>query len=230
MPKEDITAEFLRRHRERPRVRHFGANDCDKHPVRAPRTVFFLDDLERESWKRQYWRYPDKPSGRKRVSMIQTPPVGAEFLDEYRDYRGHQCLPFPDTPLGTRRTILFRGQSMQAARAMCILKRGEPDRPGLKARHLCGNGHMSCVNPMHLAWGTDEENSRDHLLHTQRPWMWPDLSAELMDEIQADPRSSNVLAVKHDVHAVIIRAIKDGRRPEDDAEISGTCEGPYIPA
>lgn len=31
--------------------------------------------------------------------------------------------------------------------------------------HSCGNGHLGCVNPKHLSWGTREQNVKDAILH-----------------------------------------------------------------
>lgn len=40
----------------------------------------------------------------------------------------------------------------------------EPPFPDAVARHLCG-GDKACVNPEHLAWGTDRDNHSDYKLH-----------------------------------------------------------------
>jgi hypothetical protein len=34
-----------------------------------------------------------------------------------------------------------------------------------EVRHLCGNGHLGCVTPKHLIWGTHTENVADTILH-----------------------------------------------------------------
>lgn len=40
-------------------------------------------------------------------------------------------------------------------------------RPGknYQTLHGCGNGHLGCVNPHHLRWGTQSENSADMIAH-----------------------------------------------------------------
>lgn len=42
-----------------------------------------------------------------------------------------------------------------------------PDK--MVVRHLCGNGHLGCVNPRHLAVGTQKENCDDTLAQGRRP-------------------------------------------------------------
>lgn len=37
--------------------------------------------------------------------------------------------------------------------------------PGFQARHLCGNGHLGCLHPRHLAWGTPADNTADKMRH-----------------------------------------------------------------
>ncbi|WP_422073968.1 hypothetical protein [Tranquillimonas rosea] len=59
----------------------------------------------------------------------------------------------------------FRGAVMGAHRAMCILAHGEPPSPDSHASHLCGNGHLGCVNPRHLAWKSPAGNQRDRVIH-----------------------------------------------------------------
>lgn len=41
------------------------------------------------------------------------------------------------------------------------LHNGRPFPPGLMARHLCGYGHLGCVNPVHVVPGTAAENVAD---------------------------------------------------------------------
>jgi len=40
-----------------------------------------------------------------------------------------------------------------------------PRPPGHVARHLCGNGHLGCLHPRHLAWGTVADNHADRIGH-----------------------------------------------------------------
>lgn len=48
---------------------------------------------------------------------------------------------------------------------VCARVHGPRPAPNVVTRHLCGNGHLGCVNPRHLVWGTMKENSEDSLRH-----------------------------------------------------------------
>jgi hypothetical protein len=40
---------------------------------------------------------------------------------------------------------------------------GEKPTPHHECCHTCGNGHLGCVNPKHLYWGTRAENVQDSI-------------------------------------------------------------------
>lgn len=83
------------------------------------------------------------------------------------DYKGSDCItdwPFWKNPDGYA-GIYFRGEQMAAARALCILANGPPPTPAHEVCHNCGNGHLSCLNPHHLRWGTRAENAADRVIH-----------------------------------------------------------------
>ena len=40
---------------------------------------------------------------------------------------------------------------------------------GIILRHICGNGHLGCVNPYHLRVGTQSDNNRETMLMGRRP-------------------------------------------------------------
>lgn len=61
--------------------------------------------------------------------------------------------------------VKFNFRRMAASRAMCILANGLPPDGKTFAIHSCGNGHLSCVNPKHLRWGSPKENAQDARLH-----------------------------------------------------------------
>jgi hypothetical protein len=35
--------------------------------------------------------------------------------------------------------------------------------------HSCGNGHLGCINPHHLRWGSHPENMSDKTIHGTAP-------------------------------------------------------------
>ncbi|MDB5531588.1 MAG: hypothetical protein JWR51_4691 [Devosia sp.] len=57
-----------------------------------------------------------------------------------------------------------------AHRYVCIEAHGAPPTPSHQALHSCTNGKRGCVNPMHLRWGTAQDNADDVLRdgHRQR--------------------------------------------------------------
>lgn len=50
---------------------------------------------------------------------------------------------------------------------VAVLRAAKGDKPTLKHEccHLCGNGHLGCVNPSHMYWGTRKENVADAIAH-----------------------------------------------------------------
>lgn len=91
---------------------------------------------------------------------------GLEFLLEHAEHAGDDCLIWPYyRGRNGYAKMTFEGTPMNAHRMMCRLTKGEPIGKRSTARHLCGNGHMGCVNPKHLAWGTVKENNHDRFDH-----------------------------------------------------------------
>lgn len=88
-----------------------------------------------------------------------------DWLISNRHYEGADCLFLPRSRPGVAETIRFNFRPMIASRAMCILAKGLPPTPKHQAIHSCGNGHLNCVNPSHLRWGTASENREDAVRH-----------------------------------------------------------------
>lgn len=88
-----------------------------------------------------------------------------DWLVRHRHHKGSDCLFLPRSRPGVAETIRFNFKTIIAARAMCILTNGLPPTPKHQAIHSCGNGHLSCVNPAHLRWGTAAENREDAIRH-----------------------------------------------------------------
>lgn len=92
--------------------------------------------------------------------------VGAKakwVVDNYK-YEGKECLFFPfKTHISDMITV--NGILDTAARNMCRLVYGNPPKLKPIVRHLCGNGHINCVNPTHLVWGDNSENQLDRIVH-----------------------------------------------------------------
>lgn len=81
-------------------------------------------------------------------------------------YEGDDCLSWPFT--GNNKgygQVRYRGKRWVASNLVCTLAHGAPPFPGAEARHSCGNGHLGCVNPNHLLWGSRRENIDDREAH-----------------------------------------------------------------
>lgn len=92
----------------------------------------------------------------------------AKWMKKIIETKDQDCIVWPfyrmDTGYGQ---VTYNGKTQSAHRCVLILKDGEPE--GIKeALHSCGNGHLGCVNPNHLRWGTSAENSADMEIHGTR--------------------------------------------------------------
>lgn len=87
------------------------------------------------------------------------------FVESKRNVEFDGCIFVPGAQDGVVVNVSYLGQNISAARYMALLTFGAPKSEGMVVRHLCGNGHLSCVNPKHLAWGTAADNISDMVLH-----------------------------------------------------------------
>lgn len=85
-------------------------------------------------------------------------------------YEGSECLlwPYGRTTNGYAH-LTIDGELVYAHRAACEHRHGLPPSPGHEAAHSCGNGHLGCVNQMHLDWKTRLENRADMEMHGTVP-------------------------------------------------------------
>ena len=83
------------------------------------------------------------------------------FVDANRHAKSAECIFVPDAKKGAPSRVEFCGRKISAARYMALLTYGTPRNEGAVARHLCGNGHLSCINPAHLEWGSETNNRQD---------------------------------------------------------------------
>ncbi|WP_422028145.1 hypothetical protein [Roseovarius sp.] len=88
-----------------------------------------------------------------------------DFVERNRGHRGDECLFVPAAQPSVPAAVSFCGRNIAAARYMALLTIGTPKSEGMIVRHKCGNGHLSCVNPAHLLWGTPGDNLADANKH-----------------------------------------------------------------
>lgn len=88
------------------------------------------------------------------------------WIRDHLNYEGGDCLtwPFSRNPTGYG-SFKRDGKTCYAHRYICEWAHGAPPDPSYQAAHSCGNGHLGCVNPMHLSWKTRSENQLESTWH-----------------------------------------------------------------
>lgn len=129
------------------------------------------------------------------------------WMSDYRGFCEDQCLFVPNAACFRPARVLYNFQRMSAARAMLIAVSGSGEKDAV-VRHKCGMGHMSCVNPRHLAWGSSLDNAADRCLHNSKIFTPDDCPADLYPIICNDGRLVNVIAWDYKIPAALVAAVK----------------------
>jgi hypothetical protein len=87
------------------------------------------------------------------------------FVRRNRSATTDECIFVPLAVAGNPARVKYMGRTIPAARLMALFAMGTPKHEKAQARHMCGNGHLSCVNPRHLVWGDASDNMSDAVLH-----------------------------------------------------------------
>lgn len=77
-----------------------------------------------------------------------------------------ECIiwPFGKNSEGRGR-VRIDGKSQNADVAVLTAAKGNKPTRKHECCHSCGNGHLGCVNPDHMYWGTRKENVADAIAH-----------------------------------------------------------------
>lgn len=144
-----------------------------------------------------------------------------EFLETVvMPFKGDQCLvwPFAKDSKGYGKLTYNGRTNAIAPRVVCELVNGLPPTPKHEAAHSCGNGHLGCVNPLHLSWKTRLENRADSVAHGTHvrgsAHKISKLSEEQVREIKVKAASGvslKTLASQYAVAEGTIHSIKTGR-------------------
>lgn len=99
------------------------------------------------------------------------------FVRSVAAHTGTECLfwPFGRDKDGYG-TVRNKGQKRGAHRVVCEMVHGEAPSGEHEAAHSCGNGHLGCVNPIHLSWKTHAQNTAES--------SWTKLSADDVHRIR----------------------------------------------
>lgn len=114
-------------------------------------------------------RGPRKGDGKEPRDLVMKsyrPAAIKEFVEDHRHYKDKcSCLFVPGASKGHPARVRLFDKTISASRYMCLLTHGTPRSSVNVSRHLCGNGHLSCVNPHHIVWGDECQNKADEVRH-----------------------------------------------------------------
>lgn len=147
-----------------------------------------------------------------------------KWIDEHKEYAGEGCLtwPFACNSKGYARVWWPRSDGkkrMKLVHVIMLENRCGSALEGHVARHLCNQGHLGCVNPSHLVWGTRSENYMDSVdngtssrgeKHGQSQLTEADIS-EIRRMLKSGMRQID-LAIEYGVSRSHISDIKFGKR------------------
>ena len=118
-----------------------------------------------------------------------------------------ECLVWPYSKAhGYGYAALGSGKPELVHRKACEAIHGPAPEATSLSLHSCGNGHLGCVNPKHLYWGSRPENARDALAHgvIKSP-----ITESIVQEIRrlSQSKSINALADIYGVNPSVVSKI-----------------------
>lgn len=137
---------------------------------------------------------------------------GVTWLNAHLEHEGDECLIWPYTRNRHGYGMMsYLGKLGEAHRFMCIFVNGEPPTPEHQAAHSCGNGHLGCVHPKHLAWRTPFQNRMESNEHgTGKPPAPRRLTIEDVEAIRKRTDGYYTIAADYGVHRDTIGKIMRG--------------------
>lgn len=143
-----------------------------------------------------------------------------KFIADHLNHDGDACLiwPYGRDSQGYARATMPGFETRLAHRIILTLAKGDAPPQKNVARHTCGNGHLGCVNPNHLAWGTQMENVSDARRHGTilqgearviSKLKAPDVRA--IRKLRRRGLTHSDIAREFGVHAATIQAVLNGR-------------------
>lgn len=113
----------------------------------------------------RWWEHGDPLFVKFRQSPAGAP---AAFLEAALAWQEDACLlwPFSKNNVGYAQINVGPGKKKKlVTRIICERANGAPSTDGHLATHSCGNGHLGCISPKHLRWGTYADNAADMVRH-----------------------------------------------------------------
>lgn len=115
-----------------------------------------------------------------------------------------ECVPWPYAKRGAGRgAIQWDGKTQKVHRVMCEQVNGRPPSDKHHAAHECGNGHLGCINPKHLAWKLPKENEADKRRHGTLRQKLSDADVRRIRELAAE-LTQTAIAKQYDVSTMTI--------------------------
>jgi len=114
------------------------------------------------------WRRHGDPTAGKPSPAARGEP--REWMRRHLTHQGGECLLWPFGRTGAGYGAIYdNGPQQLAHRWVCEQVNGPAPTASHEAAHTCGNGHLGCVHPGHLYWGTGVENAADRDCHGRTP-------------------------------------------------------------
>lgn len=140
-----------------------------------------------------------------------------KFIDEViAAENGSDCVTWPySCDRYGYGQVRVNGNPGRAHRLVLSIITGKPYDYPLMVRHTCGNGHLGCVNPLHLEWGTAKDNAQDRLRDGTVEFGEDNNSAALTNAqaiaIAQDSRSYAIIAKDYGIGKSTVARIKTGQ-------------------